>query len=135
MFLGPFCIVGKRCFGRFRSRLEDRLFGLGGEKLEGFNPHDGVALRVEARTPYGYGVEHRIDSDNAPSDATLARQTDKVGKFAGFVVETAGLHDGIHALHLRGGQSDACVVEWTTVVGKSEERFRQLVAAHFDRAH
>ena len=100
MFLGPFCIVGKRCFGRFRSRLEDGLFGLGGEKLEGFNPHDGVALRVEARTPYGYGVEHGIDSDNAPSDATLARKTYKVGKLASLVVETAGLHNGVDALNL-----------------------------------
>lgn len=41
-----------------------------------------------------------IDGCYAAADATLARKAYELGELASFIVETAGLHDGVDALDL-----------------------------------
>ena len=79
---------------------EDGFGGEGGEELEGFHAHDGVALRIEAGAPDGDGVALGTDGGDPAADTALPRETDEIGELTRFVVEPAGLHDGVHALDL-----------------------------------
>ena len=98
--------------------LEDGLLGFGGQQFQNFHTDDGVALRIQTGTPHGYGIALGVDGGNASAHTALARQTYEVGELARFIVEAAGLHDGIHTFYLRRGELYLAEDEGTAVVGK-----------------
>ena len=114
---------------------EDGFLGFGGEEFERFHADDGVAFGVKTRAPHGYGIALGVDGGNASAHTALAWQTYEVGELARFIVEAAGLHDGIHTFYLRRGELYLAEVEGTAVVGKGQKGLCQLATTHLDAAH
>ena len=96
--------------------------------LERGHADEGIAVTVEPGTPYGDGEVAGYVGRYPASDTALAGKADAEGEVSGFVVETAGEHQGAEPLGLADSQ-DPLAVEWIdAAVAKEEEGTCQIRA-------